>query len=393
MFRKEENDTLNLKNKENNINRLLSCAKYGLLQKPYYVEHLLKNKQYTLEEINEAQRIYDLAKAKEEYSFFKTAASFFDGLSSKPDTFPAEVNIPNANFEKVKLPGTKKISVRAFDFDGCIFNRNYYRITASKRLIEANKELILNTSKNILTEKFDEVVFMVGSNRQSLAVDNVNNKDGTSSCFPALYELCNEFQQRLPSIPCRVDQYLLADTYGKKLTGENFENALKKDNNFNYSHWLFDDSKVTIVYAQIHKIASSSPDHEIIYDFYDDRCGGKDDIINALAIFFGENSDLVPCNLAMRFNYYAGNGVKKVATIKGKGEIDKHFHEHVNLMIHSAGFSFHRDCGKSTHVLSQLGEENLACFKKQRLVKIYDEENKETYYTSEFEVLTDCALM
>src|SRR5579871_3277988 len=97
------------------------------------------------------------------------------------------------------------INVQSFDFDGCIFNMNYIYSQSKDRLIETNEAFISQVSKKIQEEKIDEVVFMVGSNRQSLNIDNVNSKYGKGSRFPALVILGKEFQKRYKTTKFRLD--------------------------------------------------------------------------------------------------------------------------------------------------------------------------------------------
>lgn len=274
-----------------------------------------------------------------------------------------------------------KINIRSFDMDGCIFNTKYLSLHSQNRLIEANEKLIEGISREIQQEQYDIVYCMLGSNRQSLRIEKINQRNGNS--FGALFALCEELQKRVTPIKCHVDKYLLADTYGKVANGENCSKALKNSQSYQFADWLFDDSKLTIVYAQIHKIASENPSAEITYDFYDDRYLNKD-ILKGLADFFTANPDLVPHNLRIRFHHYAGADVTQVAEIAGKGKIDKNYQDHIHLMIHSAGISFHRDHEASQNVMRKLlANKNLDTFKKQRLLSIdnNDQEMKNASYT------------
>lgn len=258
--------------------------------------------------------------------------------------------------------------MRSFDFDGCLFNRNYQMLTEEDRLILANSVFIEKITKEIQSEQFEKVILMVGSNRQSLAIDQANT--GTKgSCYPALEKLCKEFQSRVSPITCEIDHYLLADTYGQTPDGENFKKALQQDENYKYSHWLFDDSKLTLLYAQMHKAACDNPNATITFDFYDDRF--ENDILQKLAVFFDSNKDLVPHNLLLRLHHYDGHKIKDVINIQGEGPIDSNFKEHIHLMIHGAGLSYRKDYANAKNVLSQLlifgGVEE---FKKKRQLSL-----------------------
>ncbi len=51
--------------------------------------------------------------------------------------------------------------------------------------------------------------------------------------------------------------------------------AIDKNYKGGHSDWLFDETKATIIYAQMHKIANENPNEEIVFDFYDDRGNGE----------------------------------------------------------------------------------------------------------------------
>jgi hypothetical protein len=118
-----------------------------------------------------------------------------------------------------------------------------------------------------------------------------------------------------------LDPFLLADIYGALPSGESYAHAIDKDYKGSHSDWLFDETKATIIYAQMHKSALENPNEEIIFDFYDDRGFGMrapKDILEELHEFFSKNPELIPPNVTLRLNHYAGDKVRSMEPIKGK---------------------------------------------------------------------------
>ena len=282
----------------------------------------------------------------------------------------------------------RKINVRSFDFDGCIFNSTYVYSTEEDRLIKCNESFIKFVSDEIKNEEYNNVFFIVGSNRQSYDADQVNFDSNLphpitrerktyikGSCFPALNQLCEEFKKRDKQNKniYAVNPYLLADTYGERKHGYNFESAIKKlkskgKADFNFSQFEPDESKLNILYAQMNKMALENPDADIIFDFYDDRYAGNggSDILQGLADFFKNNADLVPSNLTLRLHFYDGMDLpKKIAEIKGAGETDFRY-EHT---IRAAKF-VDRD-NEKYNMMEWLAQDNrLNVFKAQRKFRL-----------------------
>jgi hypothetical protein len=282
----------------------------------------------------------------------------------------------------------RKINVRSFDFDGCIFNKNYidsvtqnYSVVRGDdvfevQLIEHNKNLIDDMQQNINAEGFTEVITMVGSNRQSYKTDRKNmvydggedNKRYKGSCFPALVSLTKELNRQTKDV-CRYDGYLLADTYGNLEHGSSFAKAMYDDaidpEMDGYSYWLFDESKFTIFYAQMHKIASEHPEAEIFFDVYDDN----EKILAALNRRFKNAADLIPANLKLRLHGYAGNVISDYGMIEGRGEIDYNFENNIHLMLEMSGLRFPQDTNDEHNILQKLFENGILNFINAREMK------------------------
>ncbi|KTD31915.1 hypothetical protein [Legionella maceachernii] len=156
--------------------------------------------------------------------------------------------------------------------------------------------------------KYAETYAFIGSNRQSIYDDSMNalsNKNG--SCYPQIRKVSDY-------IGAKFDPFTLTDLYNNLKSGESFKLALSflkndmlNDNEESYAYdpslikqrqtpdWLHDESKLSLLLAQIHKLASEHPEDEIEFYFYDDQ----KKILDRLNAFFSipENRRLLPKNL------------------------------------------------------------------------------------------------
>jgi hypothetical protein len=127
-----------------------------------------------------------------------------------------------------------------------------------------------------------------------------------------------------------------------------------------------DRSKVTVVYAQMHRHASENPDDEVIFDFYDDQ----DKILDAVLHFYGTHTDLMPRNLTLRLYKYDGTGTPSFQKIiYGGGAIDQNYHINTRILI-DFGKSYYeyREAGVGSDILNQKIVEIATAFKKTRIM-------------------------
>jgi hypothetical protein len=136
---------------------------------------------------------------------------------------------------------------------------------------------------------------------------------------------------------------LLADIDGNLGAGSSFSHALRILNghnrycfplpsNITHNKCDTDTSKVVILYAQIHKVASDNLEKIISFDFYDD----KTKILLALKNFFKKNPNRIPENVTLRLNLYDGNDSLIQAEITGIGNIDANYRRTVTDMLDQA---------------------------------------------------------
>jgi len=106
-----------------------------------------------------------------------------------------------------------------------------------------------------------------------------------------------------------------------------------------------DDSKLTLLYAQMHKLATEYPDADITFEFfesdfyvYEQLCGffdNKDGLISTNREL--NNYDLIPKNVTLTIDLSAPT-LQRHSYI-GTGKIDKYHQANIDRMIKCAGYS------------------------------------------------------
>lgn len=224
------------------------------------------------------------------------------------------------------------IEVYSFDFDGCLANIDYLS-SDKKDIIKSNQRLL-----DFIKQTVNRLIVFVGSNRQCFDDDYTNSfDDSRGSCYSAIQTITNY-------IGAILDKFLLADIYNNLNSGTSFDDALthlderQKDykadtikNNPFFPNWIHDESKLTILYAQIHKIALENPTEPIEFNFVDDRA----DLLENLHTYFSKYPELIPQNVRLNLKQYIGESVlseqgldpfiKHYAPVQGIGRLDVNY--------------------------------------------------------------------
>lgn len=218
--------------------------------------------------------------------------------------------------------------VICIDFDNCFFNRNYLNNETIRYdsddgyVIWSNIKLLDSIKKD--QANFSDLIVMTGSARQSYSTDIGNsNRNLTESSFIALKKISAHLEAKL-------DNFLLADIYADLPDGKSFDNAIDKYFSGKHSSWVFDHSKISILYAHMHRISSQYPEENIIFDFYDDRGIGtlqEKDVLECLESYFNTHQSLIPGNIILRLNHYSGYWVTTFKPIHGSGLIDQNYRQ------------------------------------------------------------------
>jgi len=240
------------------------------------------------------------------------------------------------------------IRILSFDFDGCLFNETYKNTPyiseadwPANLILKAESDLIVTSNQKLINdicaqneaEQYTQIITIIGSNRQSFDRD-LNNmaRNQTGSCFSAI--------QRINlALKAKFDPFLLTDARHKIASGTSYHQAMETLQKMRdvplyqldlkgYPDWLFDESKITIIYAQIHRFAKKNPDETIVFDFYEDR----KDILHGINRYFSAYPELIPDNVTLNLNFYDGSEPETQYTLQGTGRIDLAYKATVNQM-------------------------------------------------------------
>jgi len=290
----------------------------------------------TPEEIRESEQYRIMATNRRtifEYSGRATLEPFTVVPETEVNTATPETRISLPTALRAKpIVQRKHVRILSIDFDGCLFNHYYCDLSSVKDVIKHNLPF-LNEIKATNAD-YSKVFGIIGSNRQSKFIDDCNyNLRG--SCFSKMKEVCDYLSDNAP-VKTILDMFLMADLYGYAKEdekswediaplqyGTSYKRAMEEQTGQVISHadWWFDSNKITLIYAQMHKMAYENQGESIVFDFYDDKLP----ILSRLQKFYDNHSNLIPHGLTLRLNQYAGDNVTLKATINGSGMIDINF--------------------------------------------------------------------
>jgi hypothetical protein len=266
----------------------------------------------------------------------------------------------------------RKRYVAALDADLCVFNENVHDLLRKKHpysatlLISKNLDLLEHLRERM--GQASEYELLDASIRQSYKSDRGNaDRNGTPLFVHAIQDLHAKLTEKFPQL--KLNKYLLADTHGKIPHGASFILAERKDAAKHNLHkdWIYDESKLTLLYAQMWKIASEHPSDDICFDLYDD----KEEILQNLKSFFSKNPELMPPNLTLNLYQYTGDNRPKPITENLKGNehsvIDYNWEENIYRMwgLDPRAEKFQRPADTSAFTYLSRGN-NLANFKQNR---------------------------
>lgn len=162
-----------------------------------------------------------------------------------------------------QTPQRIKIRVISLDYDGCVAQKALFKPSDSievflTKIIEANKKFLDQLSEE--NKEFQKVYGFVGSNRQSQDMDSFNAFHNTNgSCYPAIQAIFTHLAEQTPDVPVEFVKLLLADIFAEKDLGYALDEMTKKYDKKDHPLCVNDLSKVTLLYAQMHEIASKNP--------------------------------------------------------------------------------------------------------------------------------------
>ena len=217
-----------------------------------------------------------------------------------------------------------RIIAFSLDADGCLFNEKYMLYD---KVIAGNTALLSHMIRQ--AEYIKQLIILVGSNRQSHHLDQFNSTENkTMSCFLAVEKITSCLSTKLSHQNVGLDRFLMADIYHDLEAGTAFTQAIDPCHLGPHSDAVFDRSKITLLYAQIHKLANDHKGKRIIYNFYDD----KYELLSGLNNFFQDHLEWIPINVKVHLHYYIGDEPYLLVEISGTGALDRRYRDHVKWM-------------------------------------------------------------
>lgn len=222
----------------------------------------------------------------------------------------------------------------SLDADLCLYNEHYFLDPESdkRRVIRANQPLL----KFILAEKSDKLILMLGSLRQSNELDKLNSRlNDTESAFIAIQTISEHLNARL-------DPFLMADVSAGVPPGTAYWKAMDRWYVGAHPAWVeVDETKITLLYAQIQKAAFDYPDETILFDFFDDRsnefetheASSPPAILEHLKCYFNAYPNMIPSHVTLRLHHYDGGTPTLLFSVQGTGTIDALYNETVKEMM------------------------------------------------------------
>ncbi len=246
------------------------------------------------------------------------------------------------------------IILNLYDVDGSAYHSQEWGskgVDVEQWLIDTNPNLLRDNKEEIKRVKPKKVIVALGTNRQCYETDALSHDRG-GSCMPLLPILQSYLASQVET-EVVLEPFMMADIYGSNLAaGQSYAAALRKlygdSKNEEHARWVFDHTKVSLIYAHAHRVAALHPHANIIINFFDDK------ILEEIHDFYRQCPDLLPNNVTLRIHKYKGAEVKKYKeNIKGQGSIDTHWHWSVRLMsVMTYYFSWSTTAGKDREINS-----------------------------------------
>lgn len=209
--------------------------------------------------------------------------------------------------EELIIPA-ERILALSLDADGCMLHEEYLTAfkaetqcalaldmmpdhdTLIQRALQCGHKLFFDTLiKSIIKNNYQQVIVMIGSNRQSPGGDthcSRVNKNG--KFFPIFPHIAHILRERLAphNILVNTDTILLSDIYQLLEPGTCYQHAIENNLAAEEHDFVYDPNKFNIVFAQMHYLHEKYPNATIDYELWDDNIK----IITKLKNFFKQYS-------------------------------------------------------------------------------------------------------
>lgn len=205
-----------------------------------------------------------------------------------------------------------KMHVYSLDYDGCMAARTIEEIIATNTdLIDEMIGLINNG---------EEVRVCVGSNRQNRVIDLFNSDSKRTpsvfKAYPALVDyIKNQIKDENKKKNIQFDGFLTVDALNDVKCGTHFKEygriqyvregrppkaseipPIRDEDYENNEKCMVDETKISILYAQMHHFASLNRSKQVEFIFKDD----KEDILRNLHTFYSQHPELIPTNVTLK---------------------------------------------------------------------------------------------
>lgn len=268
--------------------------------------------------------------------------------------------MPTSNHED----NTGHICAHSFDYDGCMAIFNHFKFSSSDWEICISRiHVIAEILNSALKEDVEQILLLNGSARQSARHDIYcriyffdRNGSDSGSAFYFLTELEKylklsmkkkfvvEQEREKYAAKIKIVSFLMSDLRDKGAHDRNFNIAInspcfdklysEKDELvtvYNTSTDIIkgDETKISLVYAQMQKLASENENKSITFHFYDDSYS----IISDLFFAYSYNLDLIPKNVKLFIHCYPlsiysyTQVPEKNFSFQGTGTADKNYTE------------------------------------------------------------------
>jgi hypothetical protein len=270
-----------------------------------------------------------------------------------PDTPPAinddieelERTISETSLELLKLDTMQNQLDAKLDNDIVkVYSLDYCKAGGANEIM--GFDILTNSiAKEVKENNYTNVIIFNGSSRQSYLMDQRYSELieyenpfylDDISCFEALPKLTVEINSRLSVEVCDFDSFLLIDAFLKIESGQAFREALQKRSNSSCEgnslrgKCMDDPTKLLLLYAQMHRIASRYPSKKIQFSFYLTKMMD----VTILNTFLTNNLELIPFNLELNLLSYSDTLLECHFVITGqqKGLIDFDYLENTEIL-------------------------------------------------------------
>lgn len=238
------------------------------------------------------------------------------------------------------MPKVKRIKLTLFDIDGCLFHqhpRGQVAGAVEKWLIHSNLMLLMHEQKRIRSHRFHKVIIAYGTNRQDQGCNIANSHRG-GSLSPVL-PLMQSYFDCCTGAEVVFDPFMMADLFGQDHQAGHAYQAILREEHFGsrerHSRWVFDSTKISLIYAHAHRVASLHPvKSKIVIDLYEDR----KNIIRNIQAFYSRYPECLPNNVELNIHQYNGKKLILTSSLKGSGEIDDKYDWSVRYLSLRHGF-------------------------------------------------------